>query len=442
MIDPRRIAAYNIGECYGSNMAYLARTVDTELDAMVAGLPAVSIDGMKGVGKTASAERRAGSVLRLDLLPTRANVEADPSMILTEQPPLLIDEWHLVPAVWDVVRRAVDADRTPGRFLLTGSALPPADARIHSGAGRIVKLLMRPMTLPERGVSQPTVSLAALLDGKAGTLGGSSDMRLADYAHEIIASGLPGIRQDPDDLRPRSLAAYVDELLERDIPDLGVQVRRPAALRAWLAAYAAATATTASYTRILDAATPGEAQKPAATTTLAYRALLERTWILDPVPAWVPVFNPLNRLAQAPKHHLCDPAIAASLLGATERSLLRADNETGNLREGTLLGALFESLAALTLRVFAQPAGARVSHLRTRNGDHEVDFIIERPDHKVLAVETKLSSAPGDSDVKHLMWLQRVIGDQLVDKVLLTTAPGAYRRPDGVAVVPLSLLGP
>ncbi|MCL2317361.1 MAG: DUF4143 domain-containing protein [Actinomycetia bacterium] len=423
-------------------MDYVRRTVDAELDVLVVGLPAVSLAGAKGVGKTATAERRARSVLRLDSGGTRANAEADPAMILTQPPPLLIDEWHLVPPVWDVVRRAVDDDRTPGRFLLTGSALPPADARIHSGAGRIVKLVMRPMTLPERHVSQPTVSLAALLGGGAPPVGGACPLGLADYAREIVASGLPGVRQDPDSLRQRTLMAYVDELLERDIPELGTRVRRPAALRAWLTAYAAASATTTSYTRILDAATPGEADKPAATTATAYRALLERTWVLDPVPAWIPVFNPLKRLARAPKHHLVDPAIAAVLLGASIQSLLRADHETGNLREGTLLGALFESLAALTLRVFAQPLGARVSHLRTRNGDHKIDFIVERPDHRILAVEAKLTSAPTPADALHLTWLGNAVGDQLIDRVLLTTSPRAYRTRDGVAVVPLGLLGP
>ena len=121
---------------------------------------------------------------------------------------------------------------------------------------------------------------------------------------------------------------------------------------------------------------------------------------------------------------------------------MRADHETGNRPEGTLLAALFESLAALTLRVFAQPLGAKVFHMRTRNGDHEIDFIIERPDHKVIAVEVKLSAAPSENAAKHLNWLQDVIGDQLIDKVMLTTAPGAYRTRDGVAVIPLALLGP
>ena len=366
---------------------------------------------------------------------------ADPQVVLTQPTPLLIDEWQLVPEVWDVVRRAVDQDRTPGRFLLAGSALAPREARVHSGAGRIVRVMMRPMTLPERGTSTPTVSLEDLLSGTKPEVSGRCDLRLADYAEEVVASGLPGIRHDPAPLRPAMLESYIDEIVERDIPELGESIRRPQALRAWLAAYAAATATPTSYNRLLDAATPGHSDKPSRTTADAYRALLERIWVLDPLPAWSPVFNPLNQLGQASKHHLADPALAANLLGATVDSLLRADGPAEHRTEGTFLAALFESLAVLTVRVLAQPLQARVFHLRTHRGDHEVDMIVERPDHRVLAIEVKLSSAPNASDATHLNWLEREIGADLVDKVIVSTGEFAYRETDGTAVVPLGLLG-
>ncbi|MDR3069579.1 MAG: DUF4143 domain-containing protein, partial [Propionibacteriaceae bacterium] len=388
-------------------MEYSPRVVDAELDRLLAGLPAVAVDGAKGVGKTATAARRITDEIRLDRKRIRQNVEADPEMILTRKRPLLIDEWHLAPELWDVVRRAVDDDRSPNQFLLTGSALPPKDARIHSGSGRIIRMIMRPMILPERGITEPSVSFADLLSGGKPSLSGTTDFNLVDYTREIIASGFPGIRRDPQDLRPLTMASYIDEMLDRDIPEIGVSVRRPQALKAWLSAYAAATATTTSYQEILNSATPGDAGKPARSTAEAYRELLQRMWILDPLPAWIPAFNPLKRLAQSPKHHLADPAIAASLLGATEESLLLPLDEVVNAkREGTLLAALFESLAVLTIRVLAQPLQAKTSHLRTRNGDREIDIIVERPDHKVLAIEVKLSATPGLSDAKHLNWLE------------------------------------
>ncbi len=422
-------------------MTYRARVIDSQLDLFLSGLPAISIEGAKGVGKTETAKRRAKSVVRLDLPKTRNVVRADPEFILSEPGPLLVDEWQLVPEVWDVIRRAVDDDREPGRYLLTGSALPPAAARVHSGAGRIVRLLMRPMILPERQATVPTVSLESLLTGGRPKVSGQCDLRLADYAEEITASGFPGIRRDPPSLRSATIESYLEQIVERDIPELGEDIRRPRTLRSWMAAYAAATATCTSYTQILNSATPGVDEKPVRGTVDAYRALLERIWILDPLPAWIPAFNPIKRLAQSPKHHLVDPALAARLLGATVDSLLRADGPYESRREDSLLAALFESLAALTVRVLAQPLQATVSHLRTHAGEHEVDLIVERPDHRVLAIEVKLASAVSLSDSKHLNWLEREIGADLVDKVILNTGPYAYRQQDGTAVVPLGLLG-
>jgi len=298
------------------------------------------------------------------------------------------------------------------------------------------------MTLPERGVLTPKVSFASLLEGARPSEVHSSDLGLVDYTREILASGLPGVRQDQPDLRPAQLDSYISNALEHEIPEMGVGVRRPVALRAWLTAYAAATATTANYTAILDAATAGQGDKLARQTAVAYRELLERIRLLEPLPAWVPVFNPLGRLGQAPKHHLVDPALAARLLGATELSLIDDSLPGAVPRKGSLLGVLFESLAAMTVRVFAEVARARVFHLRTRNGEHEIDLIVERSDHSVLAIEVKLSSAIDRHDTKHLIWLEGQLGDRLVDKVLINTGPYAHRLPDGTAVVPLGLLGP
>jgi len=418
---------------------YLPRCLDAELARLLRGLPAVSVEGAKGVGKSATAARQAVEVLALDQPRVQQTVAADPDLILTLPCPLVIDEWQLVPPVWDVVRRAVDRLRTPGQFVLTGSALPPREARIHSGAGRIVKLFMRPLSLSERAMEQPTVSLASLAAGERPPIQGRTRFRLADYTEEIVASGFPGIRQDPPDVRGDMIGSYIEEMLERDVPELG-GVRRPQALRSWLAAYAAATATTSAYTTILNSATAGDSDKPARATADAYRELLTRIWILEPLPAWVPAFNPLSRLAQAPKHHLADPALSARLLGATSASLLRGDGQT--LTEGSLLAALFESLAVLSVRALSASFQGRVSHLRTRNGDHEIDIIVERADHKVLALEVKLGAVVAPTDSKHLRWLESEIGDSLVDKVILNTGEFAYRDSHGTAIVPLALLGP
>lgn len=421
---------------------YLERIVDRELDDLLVGLPAITLDGPKGVGKTATALRRAATVFNLDDPAQRALLEADRERLDRASPPVLLDEWQLLPMVWDTVRRSVDRRASPGRFLLTGSAAP-TEAPTHSGAGRIVRLRMRPMSLAERGIATHTVSLRALLSGSRGPVEGTTDVALPVYAEEIVRSGFPGIRQLPPRARRAQLVGYLDRIVERDFPEQGHLVRRPSTLRAWLAAYAAATSTTTSYNSILDAATAGDNDKPAKTTTMAYRDVLSQLWLVDPVAAWLPTRNRLNRLSAAPKHHLADPALAAALLGAGTSALLD-DLVPGNpkVRDGALVGQLFESLVTLDAQVYAQAAEATVGHLRTRNGDHEVDLIIERADHRVVAMEVKLTPLVRDADVRHLVWLREQIGADLLDAVVITTGSEAYRRTDGIAVVPAALLGP
>lgn len=421
---------------------YQRRVVDDELDTLLTQLPAIALEGPRGVGKTATAERRARTVLYLDDPAQRAVVEADPAQLLAAEPPVLLDEWQRVPSVWDAVRRAVDRGCAPGSFLLTGSAAP-AYPPSHSGAGRIVTLRMRPMSLFERGRAAPGISLARLLSGERAAVAGSTELRLADYGHEIVCSGLPGIRALQGRALHLQLDGYLRRIVDNDFQEQGHAVRRPQLLERWMAAYAAATATTASFEAIRDAATGGLGDKPAKTTTQPYREILERLWVVDPVPAWLPSRNRLNRLGQPPKHHLADPALAARALGLGVDALLGGKEAEPHIsRDGTALGHLFESLVTLGVRVFAQAADARVAHLRTQGGRQEVDLIVERADQRVLAIEVKLGGVVTDDDVRHLLWLRQRLGDDLLDAVVVHTGPQAYRRPDGIAVVPAALLGP
>jgi predicted AAA+ superfamily ATPase len=420
--------------------SYVRRVVDDELDELLPSLPAVWLDGPKAVGKTETALQRAATVRRLERRDEQEIAAADPRVALLGTSPVLLDEWQRVPGVWDAVKAAVDACSAGGQFLLTGSA---QQARTHSGAGRIAALRMRPLTLPERGVGVPSVSLARLLSGDQEELGGESEVGLIDYVREILASGFPGLRNLTGRALRTQLDGYLERVVDTDMEEAGLRVRRPATVRSWLRAYAAATATTASWNAISDAATAGLDNKPAKTSVLPYIDVLSRLRILDELEAWLPSNNHLQRLGQAPKHHLADPALAARLAGVSEAMLL--SGQAGSVavpRDGTFLGALFESLCALSIRVFAQAAEARVSHFRMRDGRHEADLIVEREDGAVVAFEVKLSATVETADVRHLLWLRDTVGDQLVDAAVLTTGSRAYRRGDGVAVVPLALLGP
>ena len=175
------------------NPPYLPRVVDVELDELFRFLPAIALEGARGVGKTATARRRARTIHYLDNPDTAIAVAGQPSLLVTGQSPILVDEWQRFQESWDLVRRAVDDDRTPGRFLLTGSA-NRSDAPAHSGAGRIVRLRLRPMTLGERGIETPTVSLAELLSGTRPMIDGSTKVNLEGYVAAIVSSGFPGLR--------------------------------------------------------------------------------------------------------------------------------------------------------------------------------------------------------------------------------------------------------
>lgn len=402
----------------------------------------MTLEGPKAVGKTETAIRRARTVYRLDVAGPRALAEANADLVLAGEPPVLIDEWQHVPAVFDAVRRAVDRDSSPNRFILAGSAAP-GTAPTHSGAGRIVRVRMRPLSLAERSIAPPSVSLAALLSGERAPVTGRTTVGIADYAREIVASGFPGIRGLSWRAAAAQLDGYLARIVDRDFVEQGVAVRRPEALRRWMAAYAAATATTTTYEKIRDAATAGDGHAPTRATVLSYRDVLERLWMLDPVPAWSPSRSPFTRLMLSPKHHLADPALAACLIGVDVNALLAgAPAASVAPGAGALLGQLFESLVALSMHTYARASGARVCHLRTKEGRREIDLIVERPDRRVVAIEVKLGSAVADEDVRHLTWLRETLGRDVLDIAVVTTGTDAYRRRDGVAVVPAVLLGP
>lgn len=422
-------------------MTYRSRAVDEELDELLGGLRAILLDGPKGVGKTTTAKRRATTVIALDVPSQLQIAESDPDAILNGVSPILIDEWQRYPPIWDAVKRNVDNQEKDGVFILTGSAYVP-DATVHSGSLRIHELRMRPMTLPERGVVTPTISLGALLNGEKEIKGSIDNFGLREYVREIAASGFPGIRNKSAKLQSAELGSYLTNIVNKDFIEAGYKVRKPAALLAWLRAYAVATSTNMSYEKIRGMTLPGEETPHSRIVGATHIEVLKMLRILDEVPAWLPGFNFLAQLAQAPKRHLVDPALAVRALGLNAKMLL--GGEEGVLKiegQGDLLGRLFESLATLSIRVFAQTLGATISHLRTSRGEHEVDLILETADRKIIGIEVKLSPTVKDDDVKHLLWLKENAKTEVIDLIVITTGDSAFRRADGVAVIPLALIG-
>ncbi|HIW95666.1 MAG TPA: DUF4143 domain-containing protein [Candidatus Corynebacterium gallistercoris] len=415
-------------------MAYLERSVDRQLDYILQHVAAVSLEGPRGVGKTDTASRRAELRFSFDSEADIERFRAQPELVESGKR-ILFDEWQFYPQVWNLARHAVDAGAAPGTFLFAGSATPQPSTTMHTGAARIMTLPMRPMGLHERGVEGATVSLAELLDPNVlRPLKGATSFTVETYAEEIARSGFPGLRDLPPIIRRAQLESYVDRIIDRELPEAGYGVRNPHSLRRWLEAYAAATATTTSYSNLLDAVTAGDGSQPTKRTTATYREQLHRIFVVDPIPGWIPTRNPLKRVGQAPKHFLADPALALQLLGHDERSILGYQGKN-------LIGALFEHLVALTVRTLAEENWAKTYHLRTQGGGHEIDLIVEGPNRQVVAIEIKLARTISDGDVKHLHWLRNTWDGDIADLVVINNGERAYRRPDGVAVVPLALLG-
>lgn len=418
---------------------YSRRIVDNSIDELFPSFAAISIDGARAIGKTSTGAQRAKTILNLDLPEIQRLIQADPNYMGRADTPVLIDEWQNVPEVWDRIRRLVDNDATGGRFILAGRAAP-IGVRLHSGAGRIIKFRMRPLSIAERGLATPTVRVRDLLEPGATNITGSSDVDLRGYVREIIASGFPQARQMNDRARGVWLDDYIERVITHDFTEQGHRIRRPELLRGWLRGYASATASATTFTKIGASLDPGEPAGPAKTTSIAYRDVLSSLYLLDQVDAWSPSKKILARAALAPKHFLADPALSARLLNLNEAKLMSATGPASNTGDRTRLGDFFEALVALSLQTYAAANDAQLSHIRDHDGRREIDFILHRGHAEAVGFEVKLKSSINDNDVRHLLWLKQSLPKQIVDLVVINTGTHAYRRKDGVAVIPLALL--
>jgi predicted AAA+ superfamily ATPase len=414
---------------------YRHRVVEDELAALLDASGAVLIEGPKATGKTETASRFAKSSVRLDVDEvSRQAASIDPALVLPGEQPRLIDEWQLVPEIWDHVRRSVDEH--PGRrgqFILAGSAVPADTATRHSGAGRFTRLRMRPMSLFESGHSSGTASLRALLNGEEPS--GRATHTVETLAIRIAVGGWPALL----DLEPaqalRVLRGYLDEVRRTDIQRIDGIRRDPERVMRVLRSIARHTSTEASMSSI--AADVGGAEEAVKRQTVAaYRDALARLMIVEDLPAWAPSLRSRTPLRQVEARHFVDPSLAVAALDATPTRITR---------DLTFLGLLFESLVIRDLRVFAQASDGQVYRYRDHAG-LEVDAVVQLRDGTWAAFEVKLGPKMIDVAADNLRNLaERVDSESHGPPACLGVITGwgyAHRRPDGVVVVPIGTLGP
>lgn len=419
---------------------YLPRIIDSALKDKLSYTGAVLIRGPKWTGKTSTCEQLAKSALYLrDPDEYEQNMElaqTKPSILLRGAQPRLIDEWQVAPVLWDAVVSAIDKSKgESGQFLLTGSATPVDPERIkHTGTGRIVRLTMRSMSLYESRESTGEVSLDALFRGE--DIGGVSSMDVEDIARCICRGGWPEavVKKGSD---PTSWARdYLEAIIESDISEASGIERNAAKARALLRSLARCSAQEASLATIARGMS-GDGISMTEKTVASYINSLKKLFVIEDAPAWAPTLRSKTPLRTSSTWHFTDPSLAAAALRANDDSLL------GDL---STMGFLFESLCVRDLRIYLDSVGGEVAHYRDKTG-LEVDAIAKRDDGAWGAIEVKLGGeARIEEAAAHLKKMAAKIDTTKTPapsfKAVLTGGKYAYRRDDGVYVVPLACLRP
>lgn len=403
---------------------YLDRMLDQRLSDLFSELPAILISGPRATGKTTTARRHARSIVRLDRPAEAAVFRGDPDAALKAQSePILLDEWQTVPEVLGAVKRAVDDDPRPGRFILTGSVSDDLDAETWPGTGRVVRLAMYGLTMRElvgRPAGETFVEKLARDELEAFSVA-SDPPDLRGYVELALRGGFPdAVLRLSGSARPAWLEGYLDRSLTRDAAIDGP--RDPARLRRYFEALALSTAGLAEHKTLYDAA--GINRK----TAVAYDRLLTNLFLLDTIPAWSS--NRLSRLVRGPKRYLVDPSLVGAALGI---------DMAGVMRDGDLLGRIIDTFVAAQLRpevVLATPRSA-LHHLREHGDRREIDLVIELGGGTVVAIEVKASASPDRTDAHHLTWLRDTLGDRFRAGAVLHTGPQPFRLSDRVMALPI-----
>ena len=418
---------------------YMPRIIDRQVEEYLSAFGAVCIEGPKWCGKTWTSSYHSRSEIYIGdpagNFQNRQLAELSPALVLEGETPRLIDEWQEVPPLWDAVRYQVDQNPQKGQFILTGSATPNHKGILHSGAGRIARLRMRPMSLWESGDSSGKLSLQSLCHGEM-TPAMTGEVDLKALIGLIIRGGWPGSLGLSSEQAALLPAEYLNAVIDDDVYRMDGIKRDTHKMRLLLRSLARNESTTATNrTLIRDVKAIDDADIDS-NTIAAYLDIFKRLFITDNQPPFSVGIRSSVRIKQAEKRHFADPSLACALLKATPASLL-GDLET--------LGFLFEALCERDLRIYAESFGASLYHYQDYK-NQEIDAVIELPDGTWCAFEIKLGANQIDAAASNLLEIKKQIEEDPKGKppavlcVLCGMANAAYQRPDGVFVVPITVL--
>lgn len=420
------------------NESYKKRLIDSKVELYLSTFGAVCIEGPKWCGKTWTSLMHSKSAFMIadpaDNFANRQLAKLDVSKALPGEAPHLIDEWQEVPEIWDAVRFAVDQSPASGRYLLTGSSTPPAKGVVHSGTGRIASLSMHPMSLFELDDSSGQVSLAEVCAAKDIGVETAPSPDVEDLAAFIVRGGWPGaIGMSPRQaaLVPRE---YVENVIKVDVHKVDGVLRDQAKVRKCLQSLARNESTTATTATIRKDIEEVDGTSVGINTVTDYLDVFRRIFLTNDIGPFSTFLRSPVRIKQSAKRHFCDPSIAAALLGATEGKLLR-DFRT--------FGFLFESLALRDLQIYAEALDAKLYHYQDYAG-REIDAIIEFGDGAWSAFEVKLNPAQADEAAANLKKIAAVFKHNPPASLAVVVGKSgmAYRRDDGVYVLPITMLKP
>ena len=421
----------------------MPRVVDDQIVGKLRSTPVVLVEGTRGCGKTTTSQQLAASEVLFDEDETARGHAAQGTLPLLSGPhPMLLDEWPLVPGLWDRVRRASDRLGQPGSFILSASAQPADYITTHSGAGRMGRVLMRPMSLWESGASNGATSLARLFEGEFEAAyrprtadSGTAEDELRDIIDWLLRGGWPLTQEMAPRDAQQFARDYLDEACRVDVPRASGTRHSPLSVRRLLASLARNSASQASITTL--AADMSDDGSTARQTVSTYLDALTSIFLYESQPAWNAKLLSRTTLRSAPKHHLVDPSLAAAAIGAGAEGLFN---------DRTALGLLFESMVTRDLRVYAQANQCAVYHYRDK-AELEVDAIVERDDGHWIAVEVKLGAPDAvEAAARSLLALRAKVDTSVTgspDALVVVTSTGQpYVRTDGVGVVPITSIGP